>query len=57
MAVVGQLTVVEVSLEVDQVGFREVKEEIGSFGVEVPVAESGAPEGMLFVDLGDHPSV
>ena len=47
---------VEVSFEVDQVGFREVEEEIGSFGVEVPVAESGAPEGVLFVDLGDHPT-
>jgi hypothetical protein len=30
-----------------------VEEEIGSFGVEVPVAEPGAPEGVLFVNLGD----
>ena len=45
---------VEVPLEVDQVGFREVEEEIGSFGVEIPVAESGAPEGVLFVDLGSN---
>ena len=46
---------VEVSLVVNQVGFREVEEEIGGFGVEVPVAEPGAPEGVLFVDLDDHP--
>ena len=44
---------VEVSLEVDQVGLGEVQEEIGSFGVEVPVAESGTPERVLFVDLGN----
>ena len=42
---------VEVSLEDDQVGFREVEEEVGSFGVEIPVGESGTPEGVLFVDL------
>ena len=57
LAVVGQLTVVEVSLEDDQVGFREVEEEIGSFGVEVPVGEPGTPEGMLFVDLESDPYV
>lgn len=54
MTVVRQFAVVEVPLEVDQVGFREVEEEIGSFGVEIPVAESGAPEGVLFVDLGSN---
>lgn len=42
---------VEVSLEDDQVGYREVEEEVGSLGVEVPVGESRAPEGVLFVDL------
>lgn len=53
LAVIGQLTVVEVSLEEHQVGFREVEEEIGGFGVEVPVAEPGTPEGVLFVNLDD----
>ena len=51
LAVIGQFAVVEVSLEEDQVGFREVEEEIGGFGVEVPVAEPGTPEGVLFVNL------
>ena len=51
MTVVSQLAVVEVSLEVDQVGLGKVEEEIGGFRVEVPVAEPGAPEGVLFVDL------
>ena len=55
MAIVRQFTVVEVSLEDDQVGFREMKEEIWSFGVEVPVGESGTPEGVLFVDLENDP--
>lgn len=41
---------VEVSLEDEQVGFRQVKEEIGSFGVEIPVGKSGAPEWVLLVD-------
>ena len=55
LAVVSQFTVVEVSLEDDQVGLREVEEEIWSFGVQVPVGESGAPEGVLFVDLENNP--
>jgi hypothetical protein len=55
VAVVSQLAMVEVSLEDDQVGFREVEEEVGSFGVEVPVGESGAPEGVLLVDLESDP--
>ena len=42
---------VEVALEDDQVGFGEVEEEVRSFGVEIPVGESGTPEGVLFVDL------
>ena len=55
MAVVSQLAVVEVSLKDDQVGFREVEEEVWSFGMEVPVGESGAPERVLFVDLESDP--
>jgi len=55
MAVVRQFTVVEVSLKDHQVGFREVEEEIWSFGVEVPVGEPGTPEGVLFVDLKKDP--
>ena len=42
---------IKVSLEDEQVGFREVEEEVRSFGVEVPVRESGTPEGVLLVHL------
>lgn len=57
MAVISQFTVVEVSLEDEQIGFREVEEEIGCFGMEVPVSESSTPEGMLLVDPNTLPFV
>jgi hypothetical protein len=42
--------VIEVAFEDDEVRLGEVKEEIGSFGVEFPESISCAPERMLFVD-------
>jgi hypothetical protein len=44
-----QRTVVEISLEDDQVGLGQVLEEIGSLRVQVPEGVSGAPEGVGFV--------
>ena len=32
-----------------------MEEEVGGFGVEVPVGEPGTPEGVLFVDLENDP--
>lgn len=55
LAIVSQFTMIEVSLKDEQVGFREVEEEIGCFRVEVPVGEPGAPEWVLFIDP-DTPS-
>lgn len=40
---------VEISFEVHEVGAREVEEEIGGFGVELPERVSRAPERVLFV--------
>lgn len=60
MAIVGELSVVEISLEDDQVGLGEVLEEIWSFRVEVPLMSArstgltyegitGTPEGVSLV--------
>lgn len=48
--VVGKLAVVKITLENDQVGTREMQEEIGSFAVQVPEGISCAPERVLLVD-------
>lgn len=40
---------VQVTLEIDEIGAREVEEEIGSFRMKVPEGVSSAPERMLFV--------
>lgn len=41
---------VEITLEDDEVGAGEVKEEIRGFAVQVPEGVSGAPERMLLVN-------
>ena len=48
-AVVRELTVVEVALEDDEIGAREVEEQIGSLVVELPEGVTRAPEGVLLV--------
>ena len=41
---------VQITLENDKVGAREVEEQIGGFVVKLPVGEPSAPEWVLFVD-------
>jgi len=45
----GKLTVVEISLEDDQVGLGQMLEKIGCFRVQVPEGVSSAPEGVGLV--------
>ena len=47
--IVGELAVVEVALEEDEVGAREVEEQIRSLVVELPEGVTRAPEGVLLV--------
>ena len=59
MTVVCELAVVEVALEDDEVGFREVLEQVGGFRVEVPLflsAQSGLSRAGLPASLSDEPS-
>jgi hypothetical protein len=42
--------VIEISLENNKIGTREVKEEIGSFRMEIPVSVTSTPERMLLID-------
>lgn len=49
LKLVKRLTVVEISLEDDQVGLGQVLEEIGCLRVQVPEGVSSAPEGVGLV--------
>lgn len=49
MTVVGEFTVVEITLEDDEVRLGQVLEQIGSLRVQVPEGVSGAPEGVGLV--------
>jgi hypothetical protein len=42
--------VIKISLENNQIRTREVKEQIGSLGVEIPEGVTSAPERMLLID-------
>ena len=48
-AVVGKLPMIQIALEVDEIGFGQMKEEIRSFRMQVPEGVAGAPEGVLLV--------
>lgn len=49
MTIVGQLSVVQISLEDDEVGFVKVEEHIRGLRMQVPEGVTCAPEGVLFV--------
>ena len=49
VTIISQLSVVQISLEDDEVRFVEVEEHVRSLRVQIPEGVTGAPEGMLLV--------